>query len=390
MNDNFIPLCVPYLTSDDSAAVAEAVTSGWVSSAGPDINKFEDQFKKIFNFSNVTACSSGTSALHLALDVSGVLPGDEVIIPDITFVATANSIKYASANPIILDVDNDTLGLCPQALNNFINDHCTHEDGCLVNTTTKNRIAAVMPVHMLGTPAKLDEISEICKRYNLTIIEDATEALGSIYKNQYIGTHGNISCFSFNGNKMITTGGGGLVVSKNQQEIENAKHLATTAKTDPVFFEHDRVGYNYRLTNLQASLGVSQLNKFRYILDAKKNIHNFYKESFKDCEEFQLHIDNNKEIATSNHWLNAITLSDETVNRVNVKSFIDQMHEVGIQTRPLWTRISKLPMYSGNKFDPLSKSKRIHEATICLPSSVGLTDEQLQKVCENVKKLCLK
>ncbi|RME03545.1 MAG: aminotransferase DegT, partial [Deltaproteobacteria bacterium] len=256
--EGFIPLSIPKLAGNEWRYVRECLDTNWVSSVGAFVERFEREVAARVGARYGVATASGTAAIHIALLVSGVGPGDEVLLPTLTFIAPANAIRYVGAVPLLLDVDPVTWQLDPEKTIDFLEKECRWQEGRLVNRTTGRRVRAIMPVHILGHPVDLDPILEVARKYELTVIEDATESLGARYKERHVGNLGDIGCFSFNGNKIITSGGGGMIVTNDETTARRARYLTTQAKDDPIEYVHGELGYNYRLTNLQAALGVAQ------------------------------------------------------------------------------------------------------------------------------------
>ncbi len=255
-----IPLCVPEIGGNEWAYVKECLDTGWVSSVGLFVDRFERQLADFVGAKFAVATVNGTAALHIALLVAGVRPDDEVLVSTLTFIAPANAIRYAGAWPVFIDAEPRYWQMDPEQVENFIERNCRWAEGILVNRTTGRRVSAVVAVHILGHPVDLDPIVAVCRKYGLAIIEDATESLGARYKGRMVGTLGDIACFSFNGNKLITTGGGGMIVTDNADWARKAKYLTTQAKDDPLEYIHNEIGYNYRLTNLQAAMGCARWN----------------------------------------------------------------------------------------------------------------------------------
>ena len=359
--------------------VQEAIEIGWVSSVGPHVNQFEKNLSKRLGNKTI-ACSSGTSALHLALIVAGVKENDEVLIPNITFVATANAVAYIGANPICLDIDKDDLCLSPRSIEVFIEKYCELKDGTLINKNSRNRVSAIIPVHIIGTPSKMNEINLIAKKYNLKVVEDSTEALGSYIDDQPVGTFGDFGCFSFNGNKIITTGGGGAVTAKRIEDVEKMKHLSTTAKTDEIFFSHDEIGFNYRMVNLVAAFGVAQLERLDEILAKKTFIHNCYKKLLAKVNSVELFTP--PENVVSNFWMNAI--SSKKNHSSDLRYIVEKFNQKNIQVRPFWTLIDTLGLYHQPQNISLSNSYDTYNSTILLPSSFDLSEKEIEYVVKQI------
>lgn len=381
----FIPLSVPNIGVHEKKLVLKALDDGWVSSVGPDIKKFEEEFAKYIGANHAIACANGTSALHISLIIAGVMPNDEVLIPNMTFIATANAVSYIGAKPIFIDVNKKTLGIDPKCLDNFIKKNTHIKENNLFNKISGKRIKAIIPVHMLGTPVDMDSINRICTKNNISIIEDAAEALGSKYKGKMIGSNSVLACFSFNGNKIMTTGGGGMIVTNSSDYAKRAKHISTTAKTDPVFFDHDEVGYNYRMVNILAALGIGQLKKMPKFLNKKKEVHALYREELKNCRDIKIF--QPQKNYESNYWINLITFSNKILKKFTLLEIINHFSANGIQTRPIWTLLDSLPMYSDCYSDDLKISREIHKSSLLIPSSTNLSKKDAKKVIKIIKEI---
>ncbi|MEZ5757450.1 MAG: LegC family aminotransferase [Emcibacteraceae bacterium] len=364
--DDFIALHEPRFNGNEKKYVAETIDSTFVSSVGRFVDQFEQDFSKYIGVEKSVACVNGTAALHMSLILAGVSQNDEVITQSLTFIATCNAITYQKAYPVFVDVDKDTMGMSPVALRNFLEKNAKlTKEGCL-NKSTGRIIKAVVPMHSFGHACRIDEIASICKEWNILLVEDAAEAIGSRYKGKALGTFGDIAAFSFNGNKIITTGGGGMVVAKDQNIAAKAKYLTTTAKKPhPYEFFHDEVGYNYRLPNINAALGCAQLEQIDVFLKSKRQIAQKYKDFFKTREE--QFIDEIKD-SEGNFWLNAILLKDRPAR----DEFLNFVNSKNVMVRPVWTLINKLPMFKGCQSDLLENSKWLEDRIVNLPSSARL------------------
>lgn len=360
--DDFIPLHEPRFHGNEKKYVLDTIDSTFVSSVGEYVNRFEKDFAQYTGAKYAIATVNGTAALHIALKVAEVEEGTEVITQPLTFVATCNAISYCGASPIFVDVDEDTLGLSPNSLREFLREHTIQEMNRCINKVTRSVIAACMPMHTFGHPARIDEIADICNEYNIALIEDAAEALGSSYKNKHLGNWGKLSAFSFNGNKIITTGGGGMIITDDEELALKCKHLTTTAKVPHKWeFYHDEIGYNYRMPNLNAALGCAQLEQLDQFLDNKRYLAKKYS---KDLKGFFVEPENSK----SNYWLNAIKLE----NKKAQIEFLEKTNEVGIMTRPIWRLMNKLPAFNASQKSELSISKKLSETVVNIPSSVTI------------------
>jgi perosamine synthetase len=359
----------PLFNGNELTYTRECIESGYVSSVGAFVNRFEVELAETVGAKFAVATMNGTSALHLALLVAGVQAGDEVICPSLTFVATANAISYCGANPLFVDVDVNDLGLDFQKMEDFLTSSADMREGGLFNRVTGCRIAAIMPMHTFGHSVNLQEILTVAKKYNLPVIEDAAEALGSSYQNQNVGTHGLLGVFSFNGNKIVTTGGGGAVVTNNEVLAKRIKHLSTTAKVPHSWkFDHDEVGYNYRMPNINAALGCAQLEQLPSFVASKRNLFNKYDTALTNVEEVCLF----RELQDrhSNYWLQTIVLGEKYQSEL--PSVIESAQEVGLQLRPAWTPLHQLTPFMQCPRTDLSVTENLAKRIINIPSSAIL------------------
>lgn len=370
----FIPLHAPVFTGNERKYTEECIDSTFVSSAGMFVDEFEKLVAAYTGSAKAVACVNGTNALHLALLLSDVTPHSEVITQPLTFVATANAITYCGAHPVFLDVDADTLGLSPASLENWLQKHTTRKfdstikKDVLINIHTGRKISACLPVHTYGLPCRIDELVEICGKYRLNVVEDAAESMGSFYRNRHTGTFGNIGVLSFNGNKILTTGGGGMLIFQNEELAKRAKHLTTQAKiSHPWEFDHDLTGYNYRLPNINAALGLAQLENLEKFVESKRRIALSYHEYF---QSLGIRYSEELPFSKSNYWLNCIMLSDKNER----DHFLEISNRNGVMTRPAWKLMNDLPMYKDCETDALINSRQISETLVNLPSSVRLSD----------------
>lgn len=374
--EDFIPLHAPVFNGNEKKYLEECIDTTFVSSVGKFVDQFEIEIAKYTGANKAVACVNGTNALHIALKLVGAEPKTEVITQALTFIATANAIKYCNAEPIFIDVDKDTLGLSPEKLalwlkNNTKFDDTTHKP---INKLTNKPITACVPMHTFGHPCRIDEIVEICMQYNIPVVEDAAESLGSFYKNQHTGTFGEIGVLSFNGNKILTTGGGGMLLFKNEKLAQKAKHITTQAKVPHVWdFVHDEIGYNYRMPNINAALGLAQLEQLPTFLDSKRKIAEAYRNFFSSChhepiEGSTLNFVSEPQHAKSNYWLNTILLNDKIAR----DSFLKHTNENGIMTRPVWNLMNKLKMFKNCQSGDLTNSQWLEERIVNIPSSVTL------------------
>ena len=365
--DQFIPLHEPRFIGNEKKYVLDTIESTFVSSVGAFVTDFEEKIQTFTGSKRAVATVNGTAALHVALLMAGVQREDIVITQALTFVATCNALSYIGAEPLFVDVSLKTLGLCPKALDEYLEEHAFIDDlGVCRHKNCNKRISAVVPMHTFGHPVELDELLAVSKKWHLILVEDAAESLGSYYKNQHTGTLGLVSALSFNGNKVITTGGGGMVLCQEEALGAKTKHITTTAKIPhPYEFYHDENGFNYRMPNLNAALGCAQMENLTDFLEKKRQLARQYQEFFKDADtSFVIEPEN----CRSNYWLNAIICADKT-HRDNV---LEGTNKAQVMTRPIWTLMTKLPMYKNALQDHLSNSKWLEERVVNIPSSVPL------------------
>jgi len=361
----FIPLHAPRFEGQEKELILETLESTFVSSVGMCVEQFEEDIARYTGAQFAVAVSSGTAALHTALHAVGVVQHDEVITTPLTFVATCNAISYCGARPVFVDVDCDTLGLCPESLAEFLEQYGeVRADGHCWNRSSGNIIRACVPVHNLGHPARAGKIVKVCERYNIAVIEDAAESLGSLAGQQHTGRVGLMGVLSFNGNKIITTGGGGALITDNAVFAKRLKHLTTTAKTPhPWLFQHDEVGFNYRLPNLNAALGLAQMAQLVAFVTKKRNLAKYYSEWLD--EWLQVRFFTEPADARSNYWLNAILLPDRAAR----DEFLGRTNDCGIMTRPMWTPMHTLPMYQSCQRSSLDNAELIENTLVNIPSS---------------------
>lgn len=362
--DQFIPLHEPRFRGNEKQYLLDAIDSTYVSSVGVYVDKFEELMQKITGSSKAVAVVNGTSSLQVALRLAGVTTGDEVITQALTFVATANAVLYNQAIPIFLDVDLDTMGLSPDAVESFLEEFGElREQGCY-NKVSGKRIAACMPMHTFGFPVHLDKLLEVCNRWKIPVVEDAAESLGSLYKNKHTGSFGLLGGFSFNGNKTVTSGGGGVIVTNNNWLGERAKYLTTTAKKPhPYEFFHDDLGYNFRMPNINAALACAQLEQLNNFVNDKRNLAADYAHYFK-----QEGINFREELpdTRANYWLMCLEFADKTER----DEFLMATNKNGVMTRPIWTLMYRLPMYQHCFRDGQQHSEFLEERIVNIPSSV--------------------
>jgi perosamine synthetase len=354
--------------------VKECLDSGWVSYAGEYVNRFESMLQNITGVRHALAMSSGTVALHMALIVCDLKPGDEVLIPALTFVATANAVSHAGCIPHFVDSDFATLGMSPRRLDEYLEKIADFENGVCINKQTGRRIGAVIPMHTFGHPVDMHELLSVAGKYGIVVIEDAAESLGSLYENQDLGNFGRVAVLSFNGNKIVTTGGGGALLTNDPELARRAKHLSTTGKLPHKWeFRHDEVAYNYRMPSLNAALGCAQLEQLPRFLEKKRKLAELYKHSFAEVTGVDFFVE--PPFARSNYWLNAIMVRPEFACDFSARDAILQaLNDSGFMARPAWTLINRLPMYMNCPAMDLFVAEEIERRLINLPSSAGLVD----------------
>ena len=364
-----IGLHEPYFGGNECAYVQECIQTGWVSSAGKFVDKFEKDLADFIGVKRAVAVVNGTAALHVALMISGVKPQDEIIMPTLTFVATANAIMHSGAVPHFADSELHTLGLDPEKLSDYLREISDRRpDGCY-NKLTGRRIKAIMPMHTFGHPVDLDPLLEICDAFGLDLIEDAAESLGSKYKGRYTGNFGKVAAVSFNGNKVVTTGGGGAILTNDEKLADLAKHITTTAKIPHAWeFYHDQVGYNYRMPNINAALGCAQLEQLPDFLKKKRALAERYRLALEGIDGISFFCE--PDFASSNYWLNAVLLDDGC--KAERDLILAKTNENGILTRPAWIPMHNLPMYKDKPRMDIKTAENIAARLINLPSSVFL------------------
>ena len=359
-----IPLHEPKFVGNEKKYLNECIDSTFVSSVGRFVDEFEEKIANYTGAKYAIATSNGTSALHVSLLLANVGRNDEVITQPLTFVATCNAINYCGAQPIFIDVDKDTMGLSPSALHGFLEKNTHIKNQQCINNKTGRVIKACVPMHTFGQPCRIDEIKDICDRYYINLIEDAAESLGSFYKNKHTGTFGQMGVIRFNGNTIITAGGGGCIITNNEVLAKKAKHLTTTAKVPHKWdFNHDMVGYNYRMPNINAALLVAQLENLDSFINSKRKLASMYKKFFNGTDyTFVKEPMDSK----SNYWLNSILLK----NKQQRDEFLNETNSNNIMTRPIWMLMNKLPMYEHAQCGDLTNSEWLEERVVNIPSSV--------------------
>lgn len=362
-DEAFIPLHAPWFGGNEKAYVLDTIESTFVSSVGAYVTRFEEMMVELTGAKYAVATTSGTTALHLALITAGVMPGDEVITQPLTFVATANAIVHSGASPVFVDVDRDTMGMSPAALRSFLVENAEIRNGRAINKHTGKRITACVPMHTFGFPMRIDEVQQVCSEYGIALVEDSAESIGSYYKGRHTGTFGVAGVFSFNGNKTITCGGGGAIVTNDETFAKKAKHLSTTAKVPHAWeFVHDEVGYNYRMPNLNAALACAQLEQLPAILENKRALAEAYSTFFR---ESNIELVRGIKESLPNYWLNAVVLENMEAR----DAFLQETNAQKVMTRPIWRLMNKLPMYAQCMHGSLDNAEWLEERVVNIPSS---------------------
>jgi perosamine synthetase len=371
-----VPLSVPELRGNEWLYVKECLDTNWVSSVGPFVERFERAVAVRSGARHAVATSSGTAALHVALLVLGIGPGDEVVTPALTFIAPANAVRYVGAWPVFVDAEPDHWQLDPRQLALFLERGCKLEQGKLRNKATGRHVRAVLPVHLLGHPCDMAPIVEIARRYELAVVEDATESLGALYEGRPVGSLGDVACFSFNGNKIVTTGGGGMLVTDRESWAKKARYLTTQAKDDPLEYVHAEVGFNYRLTNVLAAIGCAQLERLDDLIAAKRRIAARYREALAPATG--LAFTREAAFARSVEWLFTILVEKEWGEES--RRVIERLGRARIQARPLWQPLHRSKAHEGAFALPCPVADRLHRDAVSLPSSSGLSPEAQEHV----------
>lgn len=411
----FIPLSIPNFEGNESKYVNDALDQGWVSTGGAYITKLEQQMAEFLHTEEVAACQSGTSALHLALVECGVGPGDMVIVPTLTFIAAVNPVRYQFAEPIFMDCD-DSLCIDPIKLKEFCKLECTLKEEKLIHNESGKHIKAIIVVHVFGNLADMEAIMDIADKYHLNVIEDATEALGTYYTKgryagKYAGTIGDFGAFSYNGNKIITTGGGGAITAKNPQKVKHIRYLSTQAKDDPQYYVHNEIGYNYRMTNLQAALGVAQMEELPEFITRKNRNYELYKKEFEnkisgqdscvsnqvenvDCESQPYNFNlvrllDVREGTYSNRWFYALEINRKKV-KASMREIITKLEAKGVQTRAIWGLIHEQIPYKNAITYKIEKANYYSECILNIPCSTQITEDEIKYVVEQVIEVLCK
>lgn len=363
---NLIPLHEPRFMGNEKKYVVDAIESNYVSSIGPYVNRFEEMMTKLTGSKYAIATVNGTSAIHVALLVSGVTREDEVLTQALTFIAGTNAIAYTGARPVFIDVNEETMGMSPLALSSFLKSKIEMRKGVPHNKATKKRIAACLPMHTFGFPCEIETLTQLCQEWNIPLIEDAAESLGSSYKGKHTGTFGQSGVFSFNGNKTVTCGGGGAIITNDERLARHAKHLTTQAKLEHAWeFNHDQIGFNYRMPNLNAALACAQLEQLDGFVVSKRELARRYADFF---QKTSIVFKREPKHCRANYWLNAIQLESRTER----DEFLQFTNSHGITTRPVWSLMNTLPMFQDCQDDGLKTSVFLADRLVNLPSSVSI------------------
>jgi perosamine synthetase len=373
-----IPLSVPNISGNEWEYIKDCLDTGWVSSVGSYVNKMEEVSASFSGVQKAIATSNGTSALHISLLLAGVKAGDLVILPNITFVAPANVIKYMGADAALMDVYEDTWQLNADLLEKFLKRDCTIKGNACYHSASGRRIAAIIPVHVLGNMVNMEKLLPLVNNYHITVIEDATESLGSTYKNQPAGSFGLFGCLSYNGNKIITTGGGGMILTNNVELGKKAKHLTTQAKTDGLDYYHDEVGYNYRMVNILAAMGVAQMEQLPAFIERKRAIRKQYNEGLKNIPGFRPQA--TTEHVDPNCWLYTAVFDRS-------RELLEHLLKHEIQTRPFWVPMNQLPAFANDiYYNETDVSGSVYGKCLSLPCSTNITDAEVAEVIDKIKQ----
>jgi len=374
-----ILLSSPNLSGNELKYVKECIDTEWVSSVGSYVDKFENMVAEYVGAKYAIASSSGTTALHIALIMHDVQQNDLVIVPNLTFVASVNSIKYTGANPLLIDVDEQSWQMDLNLLEQLLVEETEQRDGFCFHKDSGKRIKAIMPVHVLGNMGDMTQLVKLARERNIVVIEDSTESLGTSWNGKHSGTFGQMGCFSFNGNKIITTGGGGMLVTDSEALAKRAKHLTTQAKADPKEYYHDAVGYNYRLTNMNSAMGAAQMEQLPSFIERKKEINAFYRKELGGLGDMRFQ--QVSEEVDCNYWLFTFRTSKQS-------ELLNHLNSNKIQSRPFWVPMNQLPMFKDDiYYAPEKISNLVYKDALSIPSSTHITDDQLEQVVREIKRL---
>jgi len=384
MDGEGIPLSVPEIRGNEWKYIKDCLDTNWVSSVGGYVDQFEQMIADYVGLPYGVAAVNGTAALHTALLVADIQPDEEVLVSTLTFIAPVNAIRYAGAWPVFIDCEPDYWQMDPQRVVDFLESECLWENDRLINKSTAKQISGILPVHILGHPVDLDPILEIAEKYNLSVIEDASEGLGAKYKGEMVGSFGDIASFSFNGNKLITTGGGGMLVTSDEEVAKKAKYLTTQAKDDSLEYTHFEIGFNYRLTNILAAMGVAQMEQVDEYIGVKHQIARRYDEELVDIPGVTLQPE--AKWAGSSKWLYTILIDDAIAPR-DSRQVMRALMDKGVQTRPLWTPIHLSPAHRKSTTVGGENAERLHRQSLSLPCSVGLRERDQGRVISYLREL---
>lgn len=366
-NQDFIPLAVPRFIGNEKKYLNECIDTTFVSSVGKFVDRFEEDMAKYTGTKKAVVCVSGTNALHMSLMLVGVERDDEVLTQALTFIATCNALSYIGAHPVFIDVDRSTMGLSPDAMKDWLMKNAEIRNGKCFNKNTGRRVKACVPMHTFGHPVRIEEMAVLCEEWYIELVEDAAESIGSKYKGKHTGTFGKVGAISFNGNKTITTGGGGMMLFQDEELGKLAKHITTQAKLPHRWeFKHDCIGYNYRMPNINAALGCAQLENLDLYIESKRKVAAEYEEYFKNVPDIEFFVDSPD--TCSNYWLNAIILKDKDAQL----RFLQQTNDNGVMTRPIWELMNRLPMFENYENDGLKNTIWFADRVVNIPSSVRL------------------
>ena len=378
-----IPNCVPHTAGNEIAYLKECINTGWISPVGPFVDRFEKEFADYHNVESATAVSSGTAAIHLGLMALGIKEGDLVLCPTITFIGSVNPIKYLGAKPVFLGVDSNTLNVNVESLNYFLKTETEKRGDKLVHKRDGHRIGALIVVHLYGNPAEMEPIMDLAQHYGLPILEDAAESLGAKYKGELVGTIGDVGCFSFNGNKIITTGGGGMIISRHPKKTRFCKHLSTQSKSDSFEFIHDNIGYNYRLSNLCAAVGTAQMERLDDFIKRKRDHADYYKKLLSDSRIIEIISPESNCFGT--YWMTLAQVKN-TGNRPGyMLNKLRILSKNGLGVRPIWHPIHTLSLYKDAIYFGDDNFVNLYQSILCLPSSVGLTQDEIDTTVKLVR-----
>jgi perosamine synthetase len=373
-------LSAPNIAGNEWKYVKDCLDTGWVSSVGSYVDSFEKKLAEFTGAKYAVATSSGTTALHISLILSGVKQGDYVIVPNITFVASLNSIAYTGAEPILMDVNVDDWQMDLDLLDQYLSENTIRDDnGLCLHKSDRRVIRAIMPVHVLGNMCDIDKLIEIALRHGITVVEDSTESLGSYYKGKHSGTFGQFGCISFNGNKIITCGGGGMILTDNEDLAKKAKHITTQAKSDPFEYFHDEIGYNYRLVNVLAAIGVAQMEQLPSFLERKEQVASFYQQNLSGIGDISFQsVSKDSKV---NNWLFTIKSKEQ-------KKLLKELNAAKLQSRPFWVPMNQLPMFSTAKFITKDNvSTELYNTCLSIPCSTSISDQELLQVTDLIKSV---